>query len=155
MALVRARPEAPARPSSLLRGANPMLNGIALGEEDSLFSGWLLKSAPQADDTDKADSVGRRLRMAANSLFRRIRRHGDFSRRFFVLDGHDLRYYRDGAATEYAGRIDLGTVLEIRRASRDDVPPFALDLVRAPCPHILTNTIVRLRGLPGRARPSR
>ncbi len=65
-----------------------------------------------------------------NSLRRRVSKAGDLKRRYFVLDHHDLRYYRDASQKEYLGHIDLGTVTEIRLSARNDVPPFALDLVR-------------------------
>jgi hypothetical protein len=97
------------------------------------YAGWLLKAAPRIEDTDKMDSLGRRLRSAANILARALRKHGDFKARFFVLDGTELRYYSDETMRNYCGTIDLGTVLDVRYADRQGVPAFAVDLVSARC----------------------
>ena len=64
-----------------------------------------------------------------NLLRRKVLKTGDLKRRYFVLDHHDLRYYTDASQSTYLGHIDLGTVTEIRKSVRDDVPDFALDLV--------------------------
>lgn len=66
----------------------------------------------------------------ANTLRNHVKRHGDFKRRYFVLDHHDLRYYEDAAQRLYKGHIDLGTVTELRESTMVDAPSFALDLVR-------------------------
>ena len=113
-----------------LLGMNPMMASRTIGNDDSLFAGWMWKNAPQSTDSDKVASIGRKLRIAANSMRRQFTRHGDYRRRFFVLDGHDLRYFRDESVTEYAGRIDLATVLRVQPAEGEDRPPHAIDLVR-------------------------
>lgn len=67
--------------------------------------------------------------MVANSIWSTVVRNGDFKRRYFVLDGYDLRYYKDEKARDYVGRIDLGTVLEVRKSADADAPLQSLDLV--------------------------
>jgi hypothetical protein len=98
----------------------------ALGE----FSGWMLKAAPKMVDLDKRDSLARRLRRAANHLLRSVQQNADFKRRFFVLDGAELRYYRDDTLSRFQGSVDLSTVLEVKFAERAGVPAYAIDLVR-------------------------
>lgn len=95
------------------------------------WSGWMLKAAPKVADSDKDNSFARRFRRAASSMFSSLRAHGDFQRRFFVLDGSELRYYRDDSLKVYSGSIDLGTVLEVKHADRQGVPAFSIDLVRS------------------------
>lgn len=128
-----------------LAGANPMLGGLALGQEklDAEYSGWMMKTAPQGTDADKEASLGRTVRSIGNWARRAFRRRGDLQRRFFVLDGQDLRYFKDDSKAELAGTIELGTVHKIWRFSdalrsaessgskatmalRDDLPPHAL-----------------------------
>jgi hypothetical protein len=128
-----------------LVGANPMLGGLALGSDSagSEYSGWMMKAAPLLSDLDKRASIGRRFRNAGHALLRAVKQRGDLQRRFFVLDGQDLRYFKDEEKTEYAGTIELGTVRLIKRqgeslreaeakgsrAVREDLPPYSLLLV--------------------------
>jgi hypothetical protein len=106
----------------------------APGAKDEFeLSGWLLKAAPQTDDEDKKTSFSRKLRNAANSLIRLLQRHGDFKRRFFVLDGNELRYFQDDTLNHQSGYIDLGTVTDIKYAEDPAVPAFAFQLVRSEC----------------------
>ena len=96
------------------------------------FSGWLLKAAPRLTDAgDKEDSLGRRMRRAANSLVAALLRGGNYKRRFFCLDGSELRYYRDESCSpaSFSGSIDLHTVIDIRWADRSSCPAYAFDLV--------------------------
>lgn len=59
-------------------------------------SGWLSKSGPARGDQDKGG--GRRMwSLAAVSMMRKMKRHGDYKRRFFVLDGDGLKYYKTSA----------------------------------------------------------
>ncbi len=46
-----------------------------------------------------------------------------------VLDHHELRYYKDVAQREYAGRIDLGTVIDVRPSTDAAAPAHSLELV--------------------------
>lgn len=94
------------------------------------YAGWLLKGAPKLDDEDKEVSVVRKLKRAANVLLSVLQKHGDFKRRFFVLDGNELRYYRDDTLSKQSGIIDLGTVLDVRYTDDPRVPAFAFQLVR-------------------------
>ena len=118
-----------AKRAASIQALNPMLGRPAIGEGDEVYQGWLLKKAPKTADTDKIASVGRSLRMMANSIWSTLVRNGDFKRRFFVLDGYDLRYYKDEKALDYVGRIDLGTVLEVRDSADTETPEYSLDLV--------------------------
>ena len=96
------------------------------------LSGWLLKSSPQVADDDKADlSLVRKFRRYANQVVRSISQNADFKKRYFVLDGLELRYYKSDETNDknYKGMIDLSTVVEVRYSDREGVPAFSFDLL--------------------------
>ena len=96
------------------------------------LSGWLLKSSPLVADADKADlSLVRKFRRYANQVVRSISQSADFKKRYFVLDGLELRYYKSDETNDknYKGMIDLSTVVEVRYSDREGVPAFSFDLL--------------------------
>lgn len=107
------------------RGEGDDVDEDGLGE----FSGWMLKAAPKMVDADKEASVSRQFRRAANHLLRSLQTNADFKRRFFVLDGSELRYYKDDQLERFLGSIDLGTVQQVQYADRAGLPAFAIDMV--------------------------
>lgn len=90
----------------------------------------MLKSPPRLEDTDKEDTLERRIRTAANVLRRTFSPiYGGYTSRFFVVDDSEMRYYKDEQMRTLAGTIDIATVSEVRPAERTDAPPFSIDLV--------------------------
>ncbi|RYG40341.1 hypothetical protein EON68_04355, partial [archaeon] len=103
-----------------------------MGEGDSAadgeFAGWLLKRAPKLEDVDKVQSASRKMKRAAKAFFSIF--GSDFARRFFVLDGMELRYYRDDRRAEFAGVVDLSTVTDVLQLEPGTAPlPGAISLV--------------------------
>ncbi|KAA0164371.1 hypothetical protein FNF28_03911 [Cafeteria roenbergensis] len=80
---------------------------------------------------DKAATLGRTMRSIGNWARRALRRRGDLHRRFFVLDGQDLRYFRDESRKEFLGVIELGTVRSIKRLDRTELRPGEPGAARA------------------------
>ena len=123
--------------ASLSHSHGPLSSGgsggaAALDEHAAIggdYSGWLIKAAPHVTDDDKEDSLSRRFRRFGNSLLSLLLNTPRYKRRFFVLDSHELRYYRDEGLATLSGTLDLGTVLQVRWAERAGVPAFAFDLV--------------------------
>lgn len=111
--------------------SGPVAAGASSTSTDQVgeYSGYMLKAAPKFVDADKAVSFSRKLRRVANHLLRSLSKNGDFKRRYFVLDGMELRYYRSDDMAHFSGAIDLSTVLEVQYADRAGVPAFAIDLV--------------------------
>ena len=69
------------------------------------FTVWSLQDA----DSDKVDTLFRRLAKAANAMRQKLAVAGAYKRRFFVLNGSILTYYRDETLVAQSGRIDLNT----------------------------------------------
>lgn len=94
------------------------------------YSGWLLKEAPKVDDVDKESSAARKLRRVANAFLGLLAKRSTFKRRFFVLDGHELRYYRAEDCAAESGMVDLSTVMDVRYSDDPRHPAFSFQLVR-------------------------
>lgn len=99
----------------------------------SSTSGWMLKLGPSLGDRDKRDTLGRKMKLASGYLRRQLTSisigAGNSTRRFFVLEGLRLTYYRDDTQHEELGSIDMSRVQEVR-ASQQSMLPNAIDLVR-------------------------
>lgn len=59
------------------------------------FGGWLVKLPGNINDADKGISVAQKLGRAVFSLTPAALQSLSYRKRFFVLDGNELRYYRD------------------------------------------------------------
>lgn len=59
------------------------------------FGGWLVKLPGNINDADKGISVAQKIGRAVFSLTPAALQSLSYRKRFFVLDGNELRYYRD------------------------------------------------------------
>jgi CRP-like cAMP-binding protein len=96
---------------------------------DGEYCGWCLKAAPALEDSDKVGSVSRTIRRAANAFLSVFQTHVTFKKRFFVLDGNELRYYKDADRRVFSGLIDLSTVTDICWTERPGIPKGSIDLI--------------------------
>lgn len=105
------------------------MEGSSIKDVAGEYSGWLLKEAPKVDDVDKESSTARKLRRVANAFLGLLAKRSTFKRRFFVLDGHELRYYRGDDCAVQSGLVDLSTVMDVRYSDDPRHPAFSFQLV--------------------------
>lgn len=91
-------------------------------------TGYMLKRGPGKGDKDKGESLQRALSKAAVSLMGRVRKHGDYKRRYFVLAGPSLMYYKTDRREKMLGAIDISQLERVGPSERGDAPELALDL---------------------------
>lgn len=94
------------------------------------WGGWLIKLPGNLKDVDKGVSIAQRLGRTIFTLTPAALQPLSYRRRYFVLDGNELRYYRDETCRHHVGTVDLGTVLDVQWAFRDHLHKYSFDLVR-------------------------
>jgi hypothetical protein len=98
------------------------------------FGGWLIKLPANFRDVDKGTSFARQIGRTLFSLTPSSLQPFAYRKRYFVLDGNELRYYRDDSLAQHLGTVDLGTVIDVRwsdTATRKQLHEFSFDLASA------------------------
>ena len=88
-------------------------------------SGWLSK--PDFKRKEQKLSQYKDGKKPSTSMMGAMMKKG-YSRRFFVLNGMSLEYYREIDASTPAGAVRLDDVVEVTASVVPDAPPHAIDL---------------------------